>query len=106
MENFYTVIALITAGTALAIGLVNIIIGSLKDGDTSDLVFGIMCLCMFVFFMLPPVGFILEDKAPYTLQMDIKRFFNFAFAALLPWFVLLYTGSRKKIMPIVIDVFT
>jgi PAS domain S-box-containing protein len=106
MENFYTVIALITAGTALAIGLVNIIIGSLKDGDTSDLVFGIMCLCMFVFFMLPPVGFIFEDKAPYTLQMDIKRFFNFAFAALLPWFVLLYTGSRKKIMPIVIDVFT
>ncbi|HEX5152990.1 MAG TPA: sigma 54-interacting transcriptional regulator [Parafilimonas sp.] len=105
MENFYTAIALITAGASLAIGLVNIVIGVPKDGGKGDLVFGIMCLCMFIFFMIPPVGFILEDKAPYTLQIDIKRFFNFTFAALLPWFIALYTGSRKKIMPVVIDVF-
>ena len=105
MENFYTVIALITAGASLAIGLVNIVTGALKDGEKDNLVFGIMCLCMFVFFMLPPVGFILEDKAPYTLQIDIKQFFSFTFAALLPWFVSLYTVSRKKLMPIVIDIF-
>jgi len=103
MENFYTVIALITAGAALAVGLINIFIGSLKDGDKADLVFGIMCLSMFAFFMLPPVGFILEDKAPYTLQIDIKRFFNFAFAGLLPWFVFLYTGLQKKTIPLFID---
>jgi hypothetical protein len=52
---------------------------------------------MFVFLMLPPVGFIFEDKAPYTLQIDIKQFFSFTFAALLPWFVSLVHRFAEKI---------
>src|SRR5882672_9284640 len=104
MGSFYTAIALITAGASLAVGLIYIFVGSLKDGEKADLVFGVMCLSMFVFSMIPPIGFILEDKAPYTLQIVVKRFFNFGFAALLPWFVFLYAGSQKKIMPFFIDV--
>ena len=96
MESFYTIIALITAGVSLATGLINLFTGLHKDAEKVDLVFGIMCLCMFIRFLIPPIGFILQDKAPYPLQIDIKRVFNSAFNGLFPWFVILYTGYRKK----------
>lgn len=103
MEFFYTAIALLTAGVAFTAGLINLVIGLSKDGEKVDLLFGVMSLCMFVFFMLPPVGFILLDKAPYSLQIDIKRFFNNSFNGLFPWFVILYTGYRKKVAAYIIS---
>ncbi len=103
MEFVYIVIALITAGVALITGLLNLFTGLHKDGEKLDVVFGAMCLCMFIFFLVPPIGFIVEDKAPYPLQIEIKRLFNFSFLALFPWFVLLYTGYSKKIMAYIID---
>jgi PAS domain S-box-containing protein len=103
MESFYTIIALLTAGVSLATGLINLFIGWHKDGERIDLVFGIMCLCMFIFFLIPPIGFILEDKAPYPLQIVIKRLFNSAFNGLFPWFVILYTGYRKKMIAYIIS---
>lgn len=104
MNSFYFIVALLTAGASLAAGLISLFIGLLKDSERTDLVFGITCLCMFFFFILPPVGFILDDKAPYTLQVITKRFFNFSFSALLPWFIFLYAGFKNKIVPIAIDV--
>src|SRR5207342_3202120 len=99
METLYTSIALITAGVSLFAGLVNLFIGFHKDGEKIDVLFGAMCVSMFIFFMIPPVGFILRDQAPYSLQIDIKRIFNWAFTCLFPWFALFYTGYKKKLMP-------
>ncbi len=104
METFYTIIALLTAGACLGIGTINLFIGLHKEGDKADLIFGIMCLSMCIFFLLPPIGFILNDKAPYPLQIIIKRIFNFSFSALLPWFILLYCGLTKKIIPVAINI--
>ena len=103
MQNFYTIIAFVTAGVALVTGLINLFIGLSKNGEKVDLVFGLMSLTMFVFFMFPPVGFILLDKAPYSLQIDIKRIFNNTFVVLFPWFVISYTGHGKKIIAYLID---
>lgn len=103
MEFFYTQIAFLTAGVALVTGLINLFIGLSKYGEKVDIVFGLMSLTMFVFFMLPPAGFILLDKAPYSLQIDIKRVFNNAFVVLFPWFVIFYTGHGKKIIAYLID---
>ncbi|HEY6977524.1 MAG TPA: sigma 54-interacting transcriptional regulator [Chitinophagaceae bacterium] len=103
MDSFYTIIALLTAGVSLATGLINLFTGLHKDGDKVDLVFGVMCLWMFIFFLIPPIGFILEDKAPYPLQVDIKRLFNNTFNGLFPWFIILYTGYRKKMIAYIIS---
>src|SRR6187455_999306 len=103
MEAFYTTIALITAGVSLFAGLVNLFIGFHKEGEKVDVLFGIMCLSMFIFFMIPPVGFILHDQAPYSLEIDIKRVFNNSFNLLFPWFVFLYTGRKNKLMPCIIS---
>ncbi|HEX5026182.1 MAG TPA: hypothetical protein VFV68_12960, partial [Agriterribacter sp.] len=99
MDSFYFIIALITAGIALAMGLVSIFIGLHRDGDKVDVIFGIMSLCVFAFFLSPPIGFILIDKAPYTTEILIKRVFNYSFTALFPWFIALYTGHKKRIIP-------
>lgn len=104
MNSFYFIVALLTAGVSLAVGLISLFIGLHKDAEKSDLLFGIMCLCMFFFFLVPPVGFILEDKAPYISEIIIKRFFNFSFSALLPWFIFLYAGFKNKTVPIIADV--
>ena len=104
METFYTVVALITAGVALCAGLINLFIGLRKGSEKYDLLFGIMCLSIFIFFMVPPIGFILEDKAPYIAEIKLKRVFNFGFSALLPWFICYYSGFKKKVIPIIVSV--
>jgi PAS domain S-box-containing protein len=43
------------------------------------------------------------DKAPYSLDIIVKRFFNFLYAGLFPWFVLLYTGYKNKVVPLLAD---
>lgn len=102
MYEFYNIIGLITAGASLSTGLIHIFIGSLKGGEKTDFVFGVMSLSIFIFFLVPPIGFILEDKAPYLLEIKIKRIFNFGFSALLPWFIFYYTGFKNKVMPLLI----
>ncbi|MEJ0083663.1 MAG: hypothetical protein WDM78_22550 [Puia sp.] len=74
-----------------------------RTGEKIDVVFGAMCLALFIFFLLPPVGFILTDKAPYTAGVLFKRIFNFFYGAMIPWFILLYTGYRKKLLPVVVS---
>ncbi len=103
MEIVQLSIALITAGVALFAGLVSFFIGLHKDGEKTDLIFGILCVAVFIFFLSPPLGFIMADKAPYTFEIIIKRIFNFSFFGLFPWFVFFYTGYKKKFLPILID---
>ena len=84
MESFYFTIALITAGIALAMGLISLSAALHKDGERIDLVFGVMCLCLFIFFVIPPVGFVLVDKAPYPISIDTKRIFTPGFFNYIP----------------------
>jgi formate hydrogenlyase transcriptional activator len=105
MESFSVIFGLITAGVSLAMGLVCLSASLHKDADKADLVFGFMCLSVFIYFILPPAGFIVIDKAPYPLQIIEKRAFNFINGALFPWFILLYSGYGKKIIAFITDIF-
>jgi PAS domain S-box-containing protein len=103
MGFFFLVIALVTAGLCMAMGSISLVNGMGKDGEKVDIVFGTMCLSLFIFFLLPPVGFVLVDKAPYTDGILFKRVFNFFYGATLPWFILLYTGYKKKLLPVMVS---
>ena len=103
MESVNVLIALITAGVSLAMGLIYLFTGLHKDADKADLIFGMMCISVFIFFILPPAGFIIIDKAPYPAQIIIKRLFNFLNGALFPWFIYLYSGYGRKRIPIFAD---
>jgi PAS domain S-box-containing protein len=105
MDSIQIVVALLSAGVALFAGLVSLFTGLHKDGEKVDLVFGILCLAIVIYFLYPPMGFIVLDKAPYPVQIVIKRIFNVSFFVLFPWFVFFYTGYRNKILPIGIAVF-
>jgi PAS domain S-box-containing protein len=104
MEYYYTILAMLTAGVSLAGGLLNLVSGLHKDGEKTDLMFGILALCVFTYLMLPPAGFILIDQAPYPAGIIIKRLFIYTYYLLLPWFLKQYTGYKKRGIPIAIDV--
>ena len=76
MEIIQLTIALLTAGVALFAGLVSLFTGLHKDGDKTDLIFGILCIAIFIYFLSPPMGFIIADKAPYSTEIIIKRIFT------------------------------
>jgi formate hydrogenlyase transcriptional activator len=103
MGFFFLVIALITAGLCLAMGSISLVSGMGKDGEKVDIVFGSMCLALFIFFLVPPVGFVWIDQAPYSTGILFKRVFNFFYGGAMPWFIMLYTGYKKKLLPVVIS---
>jgi PAS domain S-box-containing protein len=103
MGFFFLVIALITAGLCLAMGSISLVNGLDRDGEKVDVVFGAMCIALFIFFLLPPVGFVLIDKAPYASGILFKRVFNFFYGGAMPWLILLYTGYKKKILPLIVS---
>src|SRR5688572_14197915 len=83
-------------------GLISFFIGLRKE-DKTDLIFGILGLLLFVFFLVPPGGFILNDHAPYSDEIIFKRIFIFAYYGLFPWFIWFYTGKRNSIIPSLIS---
>ena len=97
MEVIQLIVALLTVCVALFAGLVSLFIGLHKDGENTDVFFGIICLAIFIFFLSPPMGFIINDKAPYSLEILIKRIFNFSFFSIFPWFVFFYTRYKKRL---------
>ncbi len=102
MQEFYLIIALLTAGISLTIGFISFFLG-LRHKNKTDLFFGLMCLSLFVFFLLPPVGFIIHDQAPYPIEILVKRIFNYAYYGLMPWFTFYYTVRQNKKIPILIS---
>src|SRR5687768_2033371 len=78
MEEFYRSFALISCGVSLAMGSVYLYLGSLRKSMTYML-FGLMGISLFVFVIMPPVGFILDDTPPYTGSLLFKRIFIFAY---------------------------
>ena len=75
-------------------------------GEKADLVFGMMTLCLFIFIVLPPTGFILEDKPPYPIEVEIKRIFSWSYYIFLAWFIEYYSGYGKRKFVIAINVLT
>jgi len=102
--DFFYIVALLTAGVSLVTGVINLFIGLNKDGEKVDLVFGLMGLSLFIYFLIPPVGFILIDKAPYSANIDIKRLFMSSYHILFPWFLECYTRFKIRVVTIIINV--
>jgi PAS domain S-box-containing protein len=98
----FTALALVTAGVSIAMGSISFIIG-LKKNHTTELIFGLMGLLLFIFFLMPPVGFITADHPPYPVGLLVKRIFIYSYYGLIPWFILHYTGYGKKMIPLFID---
>ena len=103
MYNIQLLIAFLSGGISISMGLVSLSIGLHKDGEKVDVIFGGLCVLLFLFFVIPPIGFVVVDKAPYPTDIIIKRIFNFSFLALFPWFIFYYTGYKKKLFPVLIS---
>jgi PAS domain S-box-containing protein len=95
MVNTYYSIAMISAGAALITGLISLMIGFRKEGDRVDRIFGVQAISLFIFLLVPPAGYIIGDKPPYPLSLEIKRIFIWAYYILMPFFFEAYTGHRK-----------
>lgn len=96
MESFYLTISYITAGIALLSGIINVMAGLFSHGERSDLYFGLICLCGFLFIVLPPGGLLMKDVAPYPLNIEIKRIFIWLYYMLLPFFIEEYTKYKNR----------
>lgn len=53
MESFYNVIAILTAGISLAMGVLSLFTFFYKGRQKIDLVFGALCLAVVIFILLP-----------------------------------------------------
>src|SRR5688572_4020981 len=104
MDSFYQAIAILTAGIALTLGLISLLAFFNKGREKAQLVFTFLCFFVVIFILLPPVGFIQADTLPYSTSIKVKRIFNFSFVAFFPWFVALYTGFKKKLLPAFVTV--
>ncbi len=91
MESTFFLISLIVTGISLTLGVLFIIFGSSQKDDREYLVFGFLCLLLTIFFLAPPTGFIVQDKAPYSLDIQVKRIFIFGYYGLIPLFIVYYT---------------
>ncbi len=76
-------------------GSVYLYLGTLRKSLTYVL-FGVMGISLFVFYLMPPVGFILDDTPPYTAALLFKRIFIFLYYGVTPWFILHYSGYPRK----------
>ena len=52
MSEITLAIAFLSAGIALSMGMVSLFIGLHKNGQRVDLVFGALCILMFLFFVI------------------------------------------------------
>ena len=98
MDSLYLAIGLITAGAALVLGIVSLIIGLNKGGEKVDLVFGGLSLFIFVHLLLPPSGFVIQDVAPYSTFIIVKRIFIYGYYMFLPWFFETYSGYKNRLL--------
>ena len=83
MESFYQIIAILTAGISICMGFLSLLTFLYNGREKIYLLYGIMCLLVLAFILLPPVGFILNDSAPYSSNIKLKRVFNLSFLGLL-----------------------
>lgn len=97
MEFFYLSLALLTAGACLLSGTINFVGGLYKGGDRTELIFGLLSFTAFFFLVIPPMGFIVTDIAPYSPSILVKRMFIWGYYMTLPWFIEYYSGYKRRI---------
>lgn len=95
MESFYTSLALVSAGVALAMALVFYAL-TVRRYNRTYLIFATVCTLLVLFYLSPPLGFILNDTPPYEIDILIKRIFIFSYYGILPWFLISYTGYDRR----------
>ena len=96
MDNIYLSIGLLTAGVALLSGMIFLISGMDLDGEKTDFIFGVLCLSAFVFLILPPEGFVLNDSPPYSSALQFKRIFIYGYYFLLLLFIRSYANYPNR----------
>lgn len=96
MINLYQDIGLFIAGISLPLGLISLFFGFQDKNQKEYIVFGIMCLCLTIFFLASPMGFIIVDQAPYSLAIIVKRIFIYGYYTLIPLFLIYYSGYKSK----------
>ena len=104
MESMYNVIAMMTAGVSVTMGLLSLTSFFQKERNKLHLYFSILCLLVVCYILIPPAGFILSENVADSTNLKIKRIFNFSFMGFFPWFIALYTGNKKKLIPTIVSV--
>ncbi len=105
MDSYYYAISLITAGICLSMGGISFAICWKQYADRTNFYFGVVCLSMVAFILIPPVGFITVDVPAYLNLLVFKRIFIFAYYAIFPWFLYYYSERPGKRFPQIITVF-
>lgn len=100
---FYEAAALVTAGVSLAMGTISSAL-AIRRNDRAYLLFGAMGLCLFIFLLLPPAGFIVVDSPPYPVGLLFKRVFIYSYYAISAWFILAYSGYTNRLLPRLVTV--
>jgi hypothetical protein len=96
MGNTYLIIAMLISGSSFSLGLISLFFGFQDKKHKEYIVFGIMSLCLTIFFLAPPLGFIIDDQAPYSLAIIVKRIFIYTYYILIPLFLIYYSGYKSK----------
>jgi formate hydrogenlyase transcriptional activator len=104
MNDVNQIIALITAGVSLSMAAVSFYLGR-KLGGKTYLVFSAMVFCLFLFIILPPVGFISNQQPPFGGEILFKRIFIYSYYALFPWFIYRYLQQKNAWVPWAITVY-
>src|SRR3954469_6806510 len=102
MEPFYQIGEILIAGISLAVGCSSLLTFLYKGREKVNLVFAALCLSVVSFVLLPPIGWISGDNESYQTSIKIKRIFNLSFMAFFPWFIALYTGYKKTMIPYIV----
>lgn len=97
-----TFLALFSAGVSLVLGIIYLFV-SIQRKNRAYFLFSIMGLLLFIYFVWPPVGFILDDEPPYPTNLLWKRIFIFGYYGLTPWFILGYSRYPKRALAYVIS---
>jgi PAS domain S-box-containing protein len=95
MENVFNLISIVTAGAAIPIGIFSLSTYIQDRSEKVFLSFSIMSLSLAVFYLIPPIGLVIREAAPYPVQLEIKRFFIYCYYAIIPLFLFHYTGYRR-----------
>jgi PAS domain S-box-containing protein len=96
MGSFYQVLAIMTAGISLVIGLFSLLTFIKKPGEIVNQVFSVLCLLGIVFIILAPIGFKLHGSVVNANLIEVKKIATLSFSAIFTWLVVFYTEYKKR----------
>ncbi len=96
MEQLYTIFAILIAGMSLAMAIISLSI-SITRPSRADMLFALMGLLLTIFFLTPPVGFILHDVAPSFVDPGQENFYFLLFRNCTLVYSRLHRRSTKRV---------